>query len=207
MVYARPGVDVLGLEVANAEGGPRFLFNRRQPLVGPRDDLGHTGHGAAAVIHEYDVVRLRYWKFWKLQTRNIAVGDRVVVYGNVARQGGLRFDEKGGSGRVVDDDLAIVLGEELKDNTGVRQLDAKHLRDESSATDSIDGDDIGVGVARQPGHYKAIRRDHLRREEAHQIPTTERGGMWVESLADHNLAILSMSAWNWAYDTSTHSRP
>ena len=71
----RPNVDVLGLEVTNAERGTRFVFNRRQPLVGLRDDFRHPGHGTATVIDECEVFRICLGKFWKLQIRNVGVCD------------------------------------------------------------------------------------------------------------------------------------
>ena len=50
------------------------------------------------------------------------------------------------------DDGAVVLGQELKYSVGVRNLGLEHLRDEFSAADSVDGDDVGISVATQPGN-------------------------------------------------------
>ena len=89
LVYARPEIDVLGVEFANAERGTRLVFNSRQPPVGLGDDFGHTGHGTAAVINECKILRLRFWKLWKLQVSNVGVGDRDIVDSDMARQIGL----------------------------------------------------------------------------------------------------------------------
>ena len=95
----------------------------------------------------------------------------------MAWQRGLRFGKKGGLGRVVDDGLAVVLGEEFKDNAGVRKLEAKHLGDESGPADGVDGNNVGVGEAAQPANIKRSAMVSLDDEQTHQMPTTERGGM------------------------------
>ena len=128
--------------MSNTERGARFVSNRRQPLVGLRSDFRHPGRGTATVINECEVFSFRFGKIWKLQIRHVGVADREVVDRDKARQRGLRFGENDGIGRAVDDGVAIILGEELKDNAGVQKFEAKHLGDESGPTDCVDSNDI-----------------------------------------------------------------
>ena len=91
------------------------------------------------------------------------------------------------------DDGAVVLSQELKYSVGVRNLELEHLRDKFSAADSIDGDDISIRVAAQPGNNQLIMAT-LNDQCTHQIPTTDWEGIsCAESWVNQNLAICSMS--------------
>ena len=90
-----------------------------------------------------------------------------IVGGDVAWQGGLGLEKEGGLGRTMDDGI-VVLGQKLKYSVGVRNLELEHLRDEFSVADSIDGDDVGISVAAQPGNNQ-LTMATLNDQHTHQI--------------------------------------
>ena len=87
----------------------------------------------------------------------------------------------------------VILSQELEYSVGVRNLELEHLRDEFSAADSVDGDDVGISVAVQPGNNQLMMAT-LNDQHTHHILTTDWEGIsCAESWVNQNLAICSMS--------------